>query len=185
MPDKNRSHGKINALPHDVKKDVEEKLLNGSTYAEISCGLKEQGYDISPSSAWRYGNSFLKKFESVRIAKEFARLLAEDNIDRPTTELHEANNALISQIIMQALVDEDMELEEKIKAAKQIALLQQAQVGNEKLKIQARKASGEINTALNAFKTKVYEQLGSDYPDIAETVMLIAEKIKRENEGVS
>jgi len=181
MP-KNRSHGKIDALPIDVKKEVEEKLLTGSTYEEISNDLKEQGYDVSLSSAWRYGQGFLEKFEAVRIAKEFARLLAEDNSERPTTELHEANNALISQIIMQALVDEDMKTDEKIKAAKQIALLQQAQVGNEKLKIAARKASGEINTAFNKLKTKIYERLGNDYPDIAETIMLIAEEVKRENE---
>ena len=132
------------------------------------------------SSAWRYGQGFLEKFEAVYRQGEPGCLR---RITPSGQQLnHEANNALISQIIMQALVDEDMKTDEKIKAAKQIALLQQAQVGNEKLKIAARKASGEINTAFNKLKTKIYERLGNDYPDIAETIMLIAEEVKRENE---
>ena len=98
--EKNRSHGKIDRLPVPLKKGVESRLLQGETYENIASYLKEQGEDIHLSSAGTYGRGFLKKFESVRIAKEFANLLAEDNIDRPATELREANNLLASQIIM-------------------------------------------------------------------------------------
>ena len=90
MDEKNRSHGKIDKLPAPLKQEVENRLLNGETYESISGYLKEQGEDIHLSSVARYSKGFLKKFESVRIAKEFAKLLAEDNVDRPATELHEA-----------------------------------------------------------------------------------------------
>lgn len=182
--DKNRSHGKIDKLPEEIRREVEQQLLNGHTYEEISKHLKNMGHDIHFSSVGRYGRGYLKKFESVRMAKDYAKLLAEDNIDRPTTELHEANNALISQIIMEALVDEDMPPEEKIKAAKSVATLQSAQVRNEKLKIDARKAAGEVKAALALLKAKVYEQLGSEYPDIAGAIVRIADGIAAEKEQI-
>ena len=89
--ERNRSHGKIEALPESLKRKVEEKLLTGETYEGIASYLQEQGEDVHFSSVGRYGRKFLNKFESVRIAKEYARLLSEDNAERPATELHEAN----------------------------------------------------------------------------------------------
>lgn len=102
MADQNRSHGKIDNLPDPLKREVENRLLDGETYEEISNYLKAQGEEVHLSSVGRYGRKFLKRFESVRVAKEFAKLLAEDNADRPSTELHEANNLLASQLIMEA-----------------------------------------------------------------------------------
>ena len=154
--EKNRSHGKIDRLPAPLKKEVENRLLEGDTYEDISAYLKEQGEDVHYSSVGRYGRGFLKKFESVRIAKEFAKLLAEDNIDRPATELHEANNLLASQIIMEA------------------------QVSNEKLKISARKEQGAVHTAFKLFTEKVYSEIGEKYPDVAEKLLILAEETERE-----
>jgi hypothetical protein len=178
--EKNRSHGKIDRLPAPLKKEVENRLLEGDTYEDISAYLKEQGEDVHYSSVGRYGRGFLKKFESVRIAKEFAKLLAEDNIDRPATELHEANNLLASQIIMEAMVDDDMDAKERAQAAKSIASLQRAQVSNEKLKISARKEQGAVHTAFKLFTEKVYSEIGEKYPDVAEKLLILAEETERE-----
>lgn len=178
--EKNRSHGKIDRLPPALKKEVENRLLGGETYEEISAYLKENGEDVHFSSVGRYGRGFLKKFESVRIAKEFAKLLAEDNIDRPATELHEANNLLASQIIMEALVDDDMDAKERAQAAKSIASLQRAQVSNEKLKIDARREQGAVHTAFQLFTDKVYTEIGEKYPDVAEKLLILAQETERE-----
>ena len=64
----NRTHGKIDSLPVPVKADVEESLLSGKTYKEISEDLSEAGYDVHESSVGRYGRKYLKRFESVRVA---------------------------------------------------------------------------------------------------------------------
>lgn len=40
--EKNRSHGKIEALPATLKKKVEEKLLTGETYEEIASYLQKR-----------------------------------------------------------------------------------------------------------------------------------------------
>lgn len=114
------------------------------------------------------------------MAKDYAKALSEDNIDRPTTELHEANNALISQIIMETLMDNKMSTEERMKAANSIAQLQGAQVRNEKLKIDARKASGEIRTAVKLIKTAIFESIATDYPDLAEKIMEITDNAVHE-----
>lgn len=182
MADKNRSHGKIDNLPVAIKKEVENRLLEGHTYEDIAEYLKGMGHEVHFSSVGRYGRGYLKKFESVRMAKEYAQLLAEDNVDRPTTELHEANNALISQLLMEMLINEELSAAEKAKIAKAISDLQSAQVRNEKLKIDARKASGEVHTAMNVLKAKVFEKIGSEHPDIAEAIMSIADEVENENE---
>lgn len=184
MPEQNRSHGKIDNLPEPLKREVENRLLEGETYENISNYLKEQGEEVHLSSVGRYGKKFLKRFESVRVAKEFAKLLAEDNADRPSTELHEANNLLASQLIMEAMVSEDMDPEERSKIAKSIASLQRAQVSNEKLKLQARKESGAVHVALDLLKEKVFLELGENYPDIASTLILLAEETESEMEKV-
>lgn len=176
---KNRSHGKIDNLPYSVKKEVENRLLEGFTYQEISDYLKKMGHDVHLSSVHRYGKPFLKKFENVRMAKEFATLLAEDNAERPTTEIHEANNAIVSQLLMEVLVDEKITNEEKIKAAKAISTLQRAQVSNERVKIQSRKELGDVRIAMNILKSKVYEELEA-YPDITEKIIEIAEEVEKD-----
>lgn len=180
MKQSNRSHGKIDRLPQAVKREVEEQLVNHVKYEDISNYLKENGYDVHLSSVCRYGQKFLARFESVRVAKEFAKLLAEDNVDRPATELHEANNLLASQLIMEAMVDDEMDAGDRAKIAKSIASLQNAQVANEKLKLNARKEQGAIHTAMRLFTDKIYEEIGSRYPDVAQTLLELAEETEME-----
>lgn len=178
--EQNRSHGKIEKLPAELKRDVEERLLSGKTYEEVAGYLKEQGEDIHYSSVGRYGRKFLKRFESVRIAKEFAKLLAEDNADRPTTELHEVNNLLASQLIMEALVDDEMDAGERNKMAKSIATLQRAQVSNEKLKLESRKERGAVHIAMEMLKNKVFAEIAEGHPEIAQALMELADETEKE-----
>lgn len=178
--EQNRSHGKIEQLPEPLKKEVEQKLLEGETYEHIADYLKGQGEDVHFSSVGRYGRKFLKRFESVRIAKEFAKLLAEDNVERPTTELHEANNLLASQLIMEALVDDEMDAKERNQMAKSIATLQRAQVSNEKLKLEARKEKGAVHVAMDLLKDKVFSEIAQSHPDIAQALLQLADETEAE-----
>lgn len=182
--DQNRSHGKIEKLPDMLKKEVEQKLLEGETYESIAEYLQEQGEDVHFSSVGRYGRKFLKRFESVRIAKEFAKLLAEDNVDRPTTELHEANNLLASQLIMEALVDDEMDAKERNQMAKSIATLQRAQVSNEKLKLEARKEKGAVHVAMDLLKDKVFSEIAQSHPDIAQALLQLADETEAEMQRI-
>ena len=178
---KNRSHSKIDRLPEVLRKEVENRLLEGHTYEEIADYLKAMGENIHYSTVARFGKPFLEKFEAVRMAKEYAQMLSDDNPDRPTTELHEANNALISQMVMEALINPEVSMEEKLKAAKDIATLQKAQVANEKLKIDSRKAQGDVKAALSKLKEQVYSEVGLKHPEIAEAIIEIADEIEKES----
>ena len=180
--DKNRSHGKVDNLPIGVREDVEEKLMTGKTYEEIANDLTDAGYDISYSSVGRYGRKYLKRFENVRIAKQFAKLLAEDNVERPPTELHEANNMLMSQIIMETLVDKELDAKGLSNAAKAIASLQNAQIQNEGLKIRARKEAGAIHTAMGILKDKVFNEIAESHPEVAEVLIRLASETEKELE---
>lgn len=180
MEQGNRSHGKIDRLPQAVKREVENQIVNHVNYKDISSYLKENGHDVSYSAVSRYGRKFMARFESVRIAKDFAKLLAEDNVDRPATELHEANNLLASQLIMEAMVNDEMKAEDRAKIAKSIASLQNAQIANEKLKQNARKEQGAIHTAMRLFTDKIYEEIGSRYPEVAQTLLALAEETEME-----
>ena len=180
MEQRNRSHGKIDQLPAGLRREVENRLLEGDTYEQVSDYLKEQGEEVHISSVGRYGKKFLNRFESVHVAKEFAKLLAEDSVDRPATELHEANNLLASQLIMEAMLDDTMDADDKAKAAKSIASLQSAQIRNEKLKIEARKEQGAVHAAMELLKEKVFAEIGQNHPDIAATLLELAENTERE-----
>ena len=103
----------MDKLPEVIRKEVENRLLRGNTYEEIAKYLKRNGTQHIQNKHTQIWKTFLQKFESVRLAKEYAQLLAEDNTERPTTELHEANNALISQMIMQVLINENIKQKEK------------------------------------------------------------------------
>jgi len=177
---KNRSHGKIRKLPDALRREVENRLLEGFTYEEISEYLKNMGHDISLFSVHRFGKPFLQRFESVRLAKEFARLLAEDNAERPTTELHEANNALISQMIMESLIDPSIPPDKKTKLYRAIAELQNAQTANERLKIKSRKEIGAVKTAMAMLKERVFAEMQNSHPEIVDAMMKIADEIAEE-----
>jgi len=180
-----RGHGKINKLPEVLRREVDNRLIEGHTYAQIAEYLKGMGQEIHPMSVGRYGKPFLQRFESVRTARLAAKALAEDNVDRPTTELHEANNALISQILMETLISDDVDPAEKIKAANSIAQLQSAQIRNEKLKIDARKVAGIVQSVCNAFKEKFFDEIHEYHPEIAAKLIEIADKIVERESQIS
>ena len=184
MAEKNRAHGKIDGLPTEIREGVEQQLMTGETYGAIAEDLKEKGYDVHSSSVGRYGRRYLKKFESVRVAQQFAKLLAEDNVERPPTEIHEANNMIMNQIIMETLMDENMDADGISKAANAVATLQRAQVQNEKLKMTARKEAGAVHTAMNLLKDKVFMEIAESHPDIATVLIQLAEQTEAEMEKI-
>lgn len=177
---KNRGHGKVTKLPEQLRRDVENKLLEGFTYQQMSDHLKNLGHDVSKSSVHRFGEPFLKRFENVRMAKEYAQLLSEDNAERPTTELHEANNALVSQMLMEHLISEDVPVDKKLKTYEAISKLQKAQVLNERLKMMSRKEAGAVRAAMNMLKDRMFKEIQDKYPEVVAVMIKIADEVTQE-----
>ncbi len=87
---------------------------------------------------------------------------------------------MASQLIMEAMIDDDMDAKERAAAAKSIASLQRAQVSNEKLKITARKEQGAVHIAMELLQDKIFEELGEKYPDVADKLMELARETETE-----
>lgn len=73
-----------------------------------------------------------------------------------------------------------MDAKARAEAAKSIASLQRAQVSNEKLKIAARKEQGAVHAAMDLLKEKVFAEIGEHHPEIAATLLELAENTEKE-----
>jgi hypothetical protein len=69
----------ITILPPQIRKEVERRMLakRFSDYEGLAQWVREQGYDISDDSLWRYGKALKREFTSARFTLLQARLLAD------------------------------------------------------------------------------------------------------------
>ncbi len=136
-----RKHSKIEReLPPELVEEINARLVEGHTYQEVADWLRQMGHQVSKSSVGRYGKDFLARLERLRIVRDQARAIVEDNADRPATELNEAASALASQLITEALLaagDAGQGLDKKVtEAIKALALLERSAVARERLKLE-------------------------------------------------
>lgn len=157
MADNRRKHSKITTeLPPEIVSEVNRLLVEeGKTYQEIAGWLKEMGHDVSKSSVGRYGKDFLSRLERLRVVKDQARAIVEENGDRPATELHEAANQIAVQLIMEKLTTvNDLEVDNIADLFKAVAQLERSATGRERLKFNFNKgadaAAEKIKAALKA-----------------------------------
>ena len=61
----------ITTLPADIRKEVERRMLakRFSDYEGLSEWVREQGYDISSDSLWRYGKLLNQEFTAIRLSQ--------------------------------------------------------------------------------------------------------------------
>ena len=69
----------INALPEDVKQELNNKLIlsHFSGYEDLASWLFSKGFSISKSSVHRYGKKFKESLEKLQLATEQARAVSE------------------------------------------------------------------------------------------------------------
>lgn len=169
-----RKHHKITTeLPPEVIDAVNKRLVEGSTYRDIATWLEQMGQPVSKSAVGRYGKDFLTRLERLRIVRDQARAIVEDNADRPATEINEAASALASQLITEALMaaqDSDSGLDKKItEAIKALSLLERSAVARERLKLDYKM---KADAALKRIE-ETAKQKGLD----PETLAIIKEQV--------
>lgn len=169
-----RKHSKIEReLPQELVEEINARLVEGHTYREIADWLRQMGHPVSKSSVGRYGKDFLARLERLRIVREQARAIVEDNADRPATELNEAASALASQLITEALLaanEAGNGLDKKVtEAIKALALLERSAVARERLKLEYRQ---KAETAVKQIE-QTAQKKGLD----PETLAIIKEQI--------
>jgi hypothetical protein len=95
-------------LPPDIRKEVERRMRakQFSDYERLAQWVREQGYDISDDSLWRYGKSLKHKFAATEIALHQARMLADQAANEG-----QMMQALV-QVVMQMLLSASTGAEE-------------------------------------------------------------------------
>jgi len=68
----------ITVLPPHIRKQVERRMLakRFSDYEGLAESVRQQGYDISDDSLWRYGKVLKQEFTAARLTLLQARMLA-------------------------------------------------------------------------------------------------------------
>ena len=97
---------KIDLLPEGIRKALERLLIEGafSNYEGIAAWLGEQGYEISRSSAHRFGQNFQRSQAAVKAATDMAVSLT-DNIGDDEGKLSDGVMRMYQQKLFQVLLD--------------------------------------------------------------------------------
>jgi hypothetical protein len=99
----------ITLLPPHIRKQVERRMLakRFSDYEGLAEWVRQQGYDISDDSLWRYGKSRKRQFTATQFSLLQARMLAAQAPDHKGRLMH----ALI-QVVQQSLLSALAQVEE-------------------------------------------------------------------------
>lgn len=177
---KRRSHPKITSeFPPELVEAINKLIVNGQTYQQITDFVLDKGYQISSGSVKRYGKDFLSRLERLKVVREQAKAIIEDNPDRPATEMGEAANQLATQLIMERLMELDLTDLQEAKVTellKALALLERSAVSREKLKY-------EFNHGVEAAFAKLKEALRKELvsnPELLEQIFILADRVKEQ-----
>lgn len=174
-----RKHSKITReLPPEIVEAVNNLLVEGRTYQEIADWLQEMGHDVSKSSVGRYGKDFLTELERLRIIRDQAQAIVDDNPDRPATELTEAASTLATQLIIEALMAEQdaKRVDELTGVFRAIAQLERSAVAREKLKFDFNKG---VDAATGKLKEALRREMSTDSA-LLEQVLDLVERTKEQ-----
>jgi len=179
MANKRRKHHKIaKELPKELVSEINKRLVDGATYDQITEFIKNEGYKIGRSSVGRYSKDFLTRMERLRIVRDQAKAIVEDDPEAPATQMAEAANNLAMQLVMEILMEADVgnlqeeKLSQVLKAAAQ---LQRSSVAIEKLKM-------EFNKGVTAAVAKLKEALRKELQEKPELLKQLEEVVDKTKE---
>lgn len=138
---------KVMTLPADVKAWLDQALVKGnfSGYKLLESALKEKGFDLSHAAIHRYGSQLERRLQAIKASTEAAAAIAAAAPDDEDLR----SGAIISLIqteVFEAIVTlqeaDDADPVERVnilsKAAKNIASLSRASVGQKKWMLEMR-----------------------------------------------
>ncbi len=170
-----RKHHKVNTFPPEIVDEINKRLLEGRTYAEIVDWLKQMGHQLGTSSLQRYSKDFLASMERLKMIKEQAKALVRESGDTPGTEMAEAASQLALELIISKLQKakelDEMDIADIIKA---IPRLEQSAVRREALKFQFNKG---VDAAVSRFKEQLRKEIGSNHPELEKQIFAILDQV--------
>lgn len=131
----------IDSLPEEIRAELDARIAaNGfGGYEELSLWLKEQGFEISRSTIGKYGKEFKEKAESIRVATEQAKAIAEVFGDEAGDLVEVVSNLAYNEafqiLLNKDYSDQDMSLPKLMGA---IANLSRSSVGLKRFRQEVR-----------------------------------------------
>lgn len=103
---------KVLALPDDVRRDLEARLIGGGfqAYDELTFWLKGQGYEISRSAIHRYGSKLDQRISELKRSTDQARALVQAAPD-DSADMSEALMRLLQEKLFTCLMEMDVDPE--------------------------------------------------------------------------
>lgn len=171
-----RKHHKVTTFPPEVVEEVNNRLVEGHTYAQIVDWLKQMGHQIGTSSLQRYGKDFLARLDRLKQVREQAKAIVESNQDAPGTQLAEAANEMALSMVMETLMALDNPLQEAkvTELLKVLPKLADSATRREALKLQFNKG---VEAAAARIKEELSKELKSQ-PELQQKMAELIEKAK-------
>lgn len=158
-----RSHSKVAKLPDEIRAAVDRQIMAGVEYQEIADYINTMGTQVSRSSVNRYGQKFMARMETLRLAREQAKIVVESAKDDPALEMVEAANQMAVQVILERLIDmEDIKEAKSTEVMKALALLERSATNRERLKLEAKRKADEAVKTIEAAATAGRRNLDPD-----------------------
>lgn len=175
MSKRNRSRNFTKSLPPEILEQLNKMIVDGCTYEEIGNWLKKFDVNVHRSTINRYGQGYLERLERIRIISEQTKAVFEDNKGKPATELSDASVLIVTQMLMESLMEnEQIEMKDLTKAAQALATLQRSNVSSEKLKIDTQT---KVQLGLDMFVNRITAELNGKYPELLDKLAKIAEEV--------
>jgi hypothetical protein len=110
-------------LPPEIRAEVERRMLakRFSGYEDLARWARQEGYDISNDSLWRYGKSLKQEFAAIEFAVRQARMLADEAPDRKEQMTQALIQVLQHKLLAAMAETEALDLTEMIRLAHGVA----------------------------------------------------------------
>lgn len=178
-----RKHHKVTTFPSEIVEEVNNRLVEGHTYAQIVDWLKQMGHQIGTSSLQRYGKDFLARLDRLKQVREQAKAIVESNQDAPGTQLAEAASEMALSMVMETLMALDNPLQEAkvTELLKVLPKLADSATRREALKLQFNKG---VEAAVKKLKAEIQREIGSN-PGLKEQICGIIDQVAQDLKGGS
>lgn len=176
----NRKHSIIDALPSTLKDTVEQMMQENFTYKEIADFIKQNGYEISTTSVWRYASNLNASIQQLKMAQENFRVIMEEINKYPMLDTTEGIIRLLSHNILSTIQnagEEYFKYIEPEKMIKQSTALIRAAAYKSNLDL---KNKDILDAGFESVKSLVFEAMAKENPSLYNEVVKFLDK-KKEN----
>lgn len=114
----NRKHSKIDAMPDDLKEQIENMMMGDYTYAQIVEYIKSNGYEISLSSVYRHAKSLNASLKQLKMVQENFKAISQELRKYPDLDTSDGIIRLLSHQVLERISNmeqEDLEQADPIK----------------------------------------------------------------------